>query len=233
MNNRFIVPGSGMSNPKRVHDDSEKTATVSPLAVYFGTFNPVHYGHLQIAQAVLHQGYAQQVAFVPTGNPPNRIDDPSLLDGHHRFEMLKRATAQYSHFTVWPDEIDFPNQSQDHSKTVHYTCDTLEKRFHLSKREDSLQLPFILGEDTFNTLSRWKNIDLLCFHCHFLVIRRHSQGPSSPLSHPLSECRYTLLNLPFLPYSATEIRQIFSAGQSPLFLTPDVVIEYSQWNQLY
>jgi nicotinate-nucleotide adenylyltransferase len=239
MNNRFVLPASVMSNPKRVNQDIEKKPLVEPLAVYFGTFNPVHFGHLQIAQAVIHQGYAQQVAFVPTGNPPNRISDPSLVAGHHRFEMLKRATSPYETFTVWPDEVDFPIQSEgEHAHPIHYkihyTYDTLEKRFRLSQQTQPLNLPFILGEDSFNTLKHWKNIEQLLVHCHFLLIRRGIQeGEPNKTLQTLPSCRYTLLNLPLLPHSATEIRQQFASGKVPYFLTPDAVIEYSQWNHLY
>jgi nicotinate-nucleotide adenylyltransferase len=206
--------------------------------VYFGTFNPVHYGHLQIAQGVLNQGLAKQVAFVPTGNPPNRAEDPSLVAGHHRFEMLRRVTAQHPHFTVWPDEIDFPNpngpgSTKDEPRKIHYTSDTLESRFQLSSRPTPLNIPFILGEDSFNTLSSWKNIDCLIFHCHFLLIRRHGPGSGASISEPLPGCRYTVLDLPLLPYSATDIRQRFSKGTAPHFLTPQAVIEYAEWNQLY
>lgn len=209
-------------------------------AVYFGTFNPVHFGHLRIAQAVVENELAHQVAFVPTGTPPHRMDDPSLIAGRHRYALLQRATSNHPRFTVWPDEALSTAQLRNEGQP-QYTIDTLRNRFPevFCDTSASQRIPFILGEDNFLSLGTWKDFKTLIQACHFLLARRQ-QNDGSPLATLIipenlqsAALQVTELPLPLLPYSATELRQLAAQGKSLRYQTPDAVSEYIHWNQLY
>lgn len=130
--------------------------------LYFGTFNPVHTGHLMIAQAVLRQfsntdASIKTVTFIPAGSPPHRHHELDLLDAGHRLRMVQLATASNPSFRVSDVEIQRNERS--------YTVETLRQLMNQGKIQ--APAPMIIGSDALASLATWREpdalIDLACF----------------------------------------------------------------------
>lgn len=129
-------------------------------AILGGTFNPPHVGHLAIASAALEQAALQQVIWVPAAQPPHRTRD-SLPERHHRVEMIRRAIAPYSTFSLTTVEGDRLSPS--------YAIDTL---IELQRQYPVSQWYWIIGLDAFQTLPRWYRRLELIPRCTWLVAPR-------------------------------------------------------------
>ena len=130
--------------------------------LYFGTFNPIHTGHLMIAQAVLRQFSGSQtpitsVTFIPAGNPPHRHHENDLLSADHRFRMVQLATAANPVFQVSEVEIERNERS--------YTVETLRRL--IEQGQIQAPVPMIIGSDALAGLASWREpealIELACF----------------------------------------------------------------------
>ena len=199
---------------------------MSPIGIFGGTFDPIHYGHLRTAFEMLQALSFAEVRFVPSGDPPHRGETYAKAD--LRLEMVQAATANESRFVVDDCELRRPGPS--------YTVDTLVA---IRKELPDAPLGLILGMDAFLGLTGWHQWQELLSHAHIVVA--HRPGWRAPDMGPLGEMlaeRGThrvddLHNAPSgrihihavtqLEISSTEIRELVAAGRDPRFLTPDVV----------
>lgn len=138
------------------------------LAVFGGTFNPVHVGHLQVAKNVLRAGLVERVRFVPARVPPHK-GGADLAPGADRLAMLRLAIAGMPACEVSPIEIAREGPS--------YTADTLAEIAAGRKGEE---IGFILGSDNFAQVGSWARFEALVGLCEFLVVER----PGFPLEIP-------------------------------------------------
>jgi len=131
------------------------------IGLFGGSFNPIHYGHLQVAEQTRERLQLDHVYFIPTGDPPHK-PRASLVPAHHRLQMVKLALQGHPHFSI----IDLEACSSD----ISYTYDTLKKiRRELFPHE---QFFFIVGLDAFIEFPTWKQAETLLTLSSFVIISR-------------------------------------------------------------
>ncbi len=126
-----------------------------------GSFNPIHNGHLHIANHVYRMLSLDRVIFIPTGDPPHK-PATSLAPAHHRLEMVKLATESFGHFLV--------DNREAMATTVSYSVDTVTRL--KNEFPGGTKLGFIIGLDAFLEFSSWKDATYLLELCHFIVCSR-------------------------------------------------------------
>lgn len=204
--------------------------------LYFGTFNPIHSGHLMIAQAALGQygpvlGF-KTVSFIPAGQPPHRHHESDLLDARRRLKMVQLATADHPYFRVLDVEVSRPGQS--------FTIDTLNHLIHQGIVTEPA--PFIIGADALRGLTTWHQAKTLVEKAHFLQAPRPDCEPVSAVSfegaeHDLLPLSTSMIDMPMLAISSTWIRQALKesrAHQEALrYFLPEPVRRFIEDNELY
>lgn len=201
---------------------------------YFGTFNPIHTGHLMIAQSALCQFGSvlefERITFMPAGNPPHRHHQNDLLDAALRLKMARLATAQNPAFAVSDFELSLPHKN--------YTVETLCRMQQANLI--TLPVPFIIGSDALASLGTWHQPAALIDRVHFLQAPRPGHDW---VNHVFIDGQKRTLNtsriqMPLSGISATHIRHLL--GQSPppsietlRYSLPESVRHFIHWNQLY
>lgn len=210
------------------------------IGILGGTFDPIHYGHLRMAQELLQALNLDEVRFIPAATPPHRAQ-PATSAGH-RAEMLRLAIADNPQFSLDDRELQRNGPS--------YTVDTL-----LSLREElgkSVSLSLLLGSDAFLGLTSWHRWDELLSLAHIVVALRPRAAPNPEnIAEPLKAlwqqhvttsikdlaragCGKILLHhITPLDISASKIREQIARGSSPRYLVPQSVINYITTHQLY
>ncbi len=198
------------------------------LGVFGGSFDPVHLGHLILAECCREQQRLDQVWFIPAHTPPHK-QAHQLAPGHDRIEMLKLATGGHEAFHVSTAELDRGG--------VSYTVDTLEQ---LKSEESSRELFLILGADSLADLPNWKDPARLCDLSTPLVVRRAGSPPPefnvlSPFVsvEKLRQFEDAQVEMPLIGLSSSDIRRRVVEGRSIRFLTPRAVEKYIETHGLY
>lgn len=196
------------------------------IGVLGGTFDPIHKGHLAIAEAAMKRLGLDEVYFVPSARTPLKESD-TILAAEHRVKMVRLAIAGYPYFKLSTIEIDRPGPS--------YTVDTI------AQLRDSLgadnELYFIIGLDSLVQLPRWREVARIIQMCQLVAVPR--PGYSLPDKDSLEAVipgisqRLIILDEPKMDISATEIRQLAKRGESISHLVPEAVAEYIKKNKLY
>jgi nicotinate-nucleotide adenylyltransferase len=197
-----------------------------PIGLFGGTFDPIHYGHLRTAFELLQALKLAQVRFLPTGNPPHRVDPLAASD--LRLEMVRAAVAGQPGFTVDDREI--------RRSGVSYSIDTLTE---LRREYPERSLCLLLGMDAFlgvPTWHRWSEIFQLCH-----VVVAHRPGWKAPITGPLGEVmvdrgtgsvrdlhtspagRIYVRAVTQLEISSTDLRALIMSGQDLRYLVPEAV----------
>lgn len=186
------------------------------LGVMGGTFDPIHLGHLKVAEEVEKSYQLDSVIFVPTGEPWQK---PTNTPASHRLEMTKLAIAGHPSFQLSTVDLDRTGPT--------YTVDTL-RDLHLQFPE--AQLYFIIGADSLESINTWKNPDELWGQAHFIGVSRPGhllKAPESPHD------AFSLLEISELPVSSSEIRAKVMNGEPIDDLVTEPVMEYIKKNDLY
>lgn len=160
-------------------------------AWYFGTFNPIHQAHRFLALAAWQQFALGQVVLVPTGTPPNRLQDTTLAPVRHRLAMAQLAVAQDPELAV--------SAAETTDAGPHYTVATLQREVGHSPRQP---VPLLMGADAYGSLPTWRQADWLADHAVFLVAQRDDR----PLA-PLAPFRMWPVFMPPWALSASWVRQ--------------------------
>lgn len=173
-----------------------------------GSFNPVHNGHLKIAQAALNQNVVQQVWFIPSYIHPLKNNQDSA-DFHKRLELINKALA------LMPDcqAYDFEKRSQNTS----YTQKLMQ---FLSQKYPQHEFHFMIGYDIIPELHKWYNYDWLKENLHFLIITRTIDNSISALKNLKY---YQFINIPPIDISSTQIRNLIRQGKSIQGLVPECI----------
>lgn len=181
-----------------------------------GTFDPIHHGHLVAASEVAKSFDLDEVIFVPTGRPWQKI---RVSESEHRYLMTVIATASNPQFTVSRVDVDREGPT--------YTVDTLRD---LRKAMPEAELFFISGADAVAQILSWKDVDKLWDLAHFIAVTR----PGHELSlSGLSSDHVSLLEIPALAISSTDCRERVSRGYPVWYLVPDGVVQYIAKHGLY
>ena len=210
------------------------------IGVFGGTFDPIHFGHLRVAEDALQQLGLAEILWVPAGQPRHR-DQPEVSPAQ-RLAMVGLALVENPAFRLDPGEVE--------SNQPSYTVTTLQRlRAQLGKAQP---LVLLLGADAFASLTTWHRWQELFGLAHIAVAHRpgFAIDPAGLPEMLATEYRQRLVEdaIPLntapaghiagfcmaqLDISATRIRALLSSGQSPRYLLPDAVIAYIQHHQLY
>ncbi len=181
-----------------------------------GTFNPVHYGHLFLAEEVRNVLRYDVVLFIPTNIPVHKMSS-DIVEARHRLQMLRIALDPYSNFRVEDCEIQRRGRS--------YTIDTiveLEKKYNWVERPG-----FIIGDDLATTFHTWKESEKLVDLVDLIVVHRLYR------ERVRLGYRHTYVDNFMLPISSSEIRKRIREKRTVKFLLPDDVLNYIIENELY
>ncbi|HEX5024232.1 MAG TPA: nicotinate (nicotinamide) nucleotide adenylyltransferase [Agriterribacter sp.] len=186
------------------------------IGLYFGSFNPVHHGHLIIANFIANSTNLEQVWFVVSPQNPFKISN-ALLNEYQRLHLVHLAIEGES--TLRASDIEF------HLPKPSYTIDTLT---YLEEKYPQHEFSIIMGSDSFMNLSKWKNADVLINRYPLFVYTR----PGFEVKQPVSG-KITILDAPLLQISATHIRELVKQQKSIRYLVPDVVKDEIEKNGYY
>ncbi len=189
------------------------------IGLYFGTFNPIHIGHLIIANHLAENSNLDQVWMVVTPHNPHK-EKSTLLDDYHRLEMVHLATKDYP--KLKPSDIEFKLSQPN------YTVNTL---VHLQEKFPKNEFALIMGEDNLNSLPKWKNYEVILENYHIYVYPRISGNfEKSPLeNHP----HIHKIDAPIIELSSTFIRESIKNKQNIIPMLPEKVWEYIDHNLFY
>ena len=188
------------------------------IGVLGGTFDPVHIGHLIIAERAREEIGLDKVIFVPAGLPPHRQETEVSVE--HRYRMVTLAIQGNPHFLVSDVEIKRSGPS--------YTYDTI--RSFLDNYGKEVKIHLILGADAFQEVVSWYKIKDLVPLVSFVVVPREEAVLPERLPETI---RFQSLNVGIFSVSGREIRQRIKTGRSIRYLVPDLVREYIFKHALY
>jgi nicotinate-nucleotide adenylyltransferase len=198
------------------------------VGVFGGAFDPVHYGHLILAEQCREQAALEQVWFVPAARHPFK-SDPAGTPFDRRAQMLRLAVAGNSSFQVNEIEKDRPGLS--------YTADTLAE---LKRLHPDAELHFLLGSDSLPDLPKWRSPELIVSAASLVVMERPRHPPMSPETlrsalHLSADAplRMTAVDAPLIDLASREIRRLVAAGRSVRYMLPRAVEVYIQEKGLY
>ncbi|MDO4575987.1 MAG: nicotinate-nucleotide adenylyltransferase [Planctomycetia bacterium] len=198
------------------------------IGIYGGTFDPIHYGHLLLAESARQQMDLDEVIFVPAGIPPHKRDWV-LAPDKDRVHMLELAIRGNPHFRVERFEIDSPK--------VSYTVHTVE---YLKEQNPDAQFFLLLGEDMLRNFPNWFQPERICELAPPLVIGRAGREIQDldflwTVASPerIEEIRRSRVHMIQVAFSSSEIRQCIAEGRSIRYQTPRDVIDYIYRKKLY
>lgn len=215
------------------------------LAVFGGTFNPLHVGHAMLADTIVRELGFDKVLFVPTYAPPHK-DISKIVAAEHRMKMIEEfcKSEGKGHFELEPCEIERGG--------ISYTSDTLE--FLTKKYQGQLEqkLAFVMGDEVAAEFSKWRNPEKVSELADLIIVHRY------PDVKAMEDCLYEskptgdykgdfavkfdkenfkyphiYIENPMLPVSSTDIRRRIAEGKSFRYLLPPAVYEYIERNSLY
>jgi len=164
---------------------------MSRIGLYFGSFNPVHNGHLAIAEYMLKYAPIDELWFVLS--PQNPLKNPEeLWSNEKRFELLKTAITGHSKMSISTIEWDMPKPS--------YTIDTLKK---LSKIFPNVEFSILMGADNLEHIERWKSFEEILNHYKIFVYPR----PNAVENQHFQHSNITVFDAPLMDISSTQIRE--------------------------
>ena len=198
------------------------------LGIFGGSFDPVHYGHLLLAESCREQCRLDEVWFVPAAAPPHKRSR-ELTAAQHRIEMLRLAVGGHAALQVSSLEIDRGGLS--------YTVDTL---IEIQQHYPGAELFLLMGADSLVDLPSWRQPDTICRMSVPVAVRRAgSPVPSlDALASLVDRERMSLIRqhqveMPLVGFSSSEIRQRVNEGLSIRFQTPRAVEKYIETQRLY
>ncbi|MEN5432924.1 nicotinate (nicotinamide) nucleotide adenylyltransferase [Sphingobacterium faecium] len=190
---------------------------MAKVGLFFGSFNPVHVGHLIIANYMANYTELDEVWFVVSPQNPFKKKE-SLGNMYDRLEMVNLAIEDTENLKASSIEFSLPQPS--------YTIDTLT---HLAEKYPTHEFVLIMGEDILETFSKWKNHDIILRDYHIYVYPRTGYNGGTMKEHP----SITLTQTPMMELSSTFLRQAVKEGSNIKFYTPDKVIEFIEKKGLY
>jgi len=198
------------------------------LGIFGGTFDPVHWGHLLLAESCREAAELDEVWFVPAATPPHK-QRRTLTEAGKRIEMLELAIAGHPQFKVCRLEVARGG--------VSYTVETL-RQIRASMPEAELFL--LLGADSLEELHTWREAETICELALPLVVRRPNHEPiiHETLLSRIGTARWEqirrhMVDMPLIEFSSTEIRRRVAEGKSIRYRVPRAVEEYIHAHGLY
>lgn len=187
------------------------------IGLYFGSFNPIHHGHLIIANYIVQHTALDQVWFVISPQNPLK-KSKSLLNEYHRLFLVQTSIADEPALKASDIEFKLPRPS--------YTIDTLA---YLGEKFSAHEFSIVMGSDSYQNLPAWKNYEQLLGRYAVIVYQR--PGFITNTAYPNSKTDF--LQAPLLDISSTYIRKLITQGHSIRYLVPDAVRREIEQNGYY
>lgn len=194
------------------------------LAIFGGTFDPIHYGHLLVAEQVYDSIAVDKVLFIPAGDPPHKTNS-CITDARHRYRMVELAIEGNENFLLSDYELKKRGKS--------YTADTLR---YFKKNKIAEKLYFVIGADSLLEIFNWREPEYLLQNANFVVVSRPGYSlKDSDLAEKYKPYlkQIIFLNTIEVGYSSSQIRELLQEGKSIKYQTPDQVIDYIEEYKLY
>ena len=186
------------------------------IGLYFGSFNPIHIGHLIIANHVLNETSINKIWFVVSPQNPLK-ESKTLLNEFDRLHLVRLATQDDNRIKCSDIEFNLPKPS--------YTSNTL---IFLAEKYPEHQFALIMGSDSFQNLDKWKNYEAIINNYSIYVYKREGFDISKAFGNaPL------ILNAPIIQISASHIREHIRSGKSIRYLVPEIVREEIESRKFY
>jgi nicotinate-nucleotide adenylyltransferase len=178
------------------------------IGLFFGSFNPIHIGHLIIANHILNESNLQRIWFVVSPQNPFK-QSKTLLNEYDRFYLAQKAVEKNDKIKVIDIEFSLPKPS--------YTVHTLA---YLKEKYPSYSFTIIMGSDSFQNLDKWKNSEMIITNYPIIIYQRPNFEVDNKLNASLK-----IMQAPLLQISATHIRELIARGKSIKYLVPEIVEE--------
>ena len=205
-------------------------ATSGRIGLYFGSFNPIHLGHLIIANHMVNRADLDEVWMIVTPTSPFKLDD-EIIPEQQRLQMVRLAVAENS--SIYASDVEF------HLPRPNYTANTLR---YLRAEHPEIEFSVIVGEDNYENLHRWQEYEDIISNHRILVYPRRVSYPNIPPSDAPNKGGKTLVGkdqvvvfteAPMIAISSSYIREAILDKQDIQYLLPDPVISYIGNNHLY
>jgi nicotinate-nucleotide adenylyltransferase len=178
------------------------------IGLFFGSFNPVHIGHLIIANHILNESNLQRIWFIVSPQNPFK-QSKTLLNEYDRFYLAQKAVEENDKLKVIDIEFSLPKPS--------YTVHTLA---YLKEKYPSYSFTIIMGSDSFQNLDKWKNSEMIITNYPIIIYQRPNFEVDNKLNASIQ-----IMQAPLLEISATHIRELILNGKSIKYLVPEIVEE--------
>lgn len=190
------------------------------IGLFFGSFNPIHIGHLILGNYILEHSDMEELWFVVSPQNPLK-DKKTLLKDHNRLDMVQLAIKNYPKMRASNVEFSLPKPS--------YTIDTLA---YLKEKHPDYSFALIMGEDNLESLPKWKNYQKLIQNYHIIVYPRTFEGEKKTHEY-LQHENISLVKAPIIELSSTEIRNMIKEGKNVRPMLPPEVFDYLDGSSLY
>lgn len=187
------------------------------IGLFFGSYNPVHVGHMIIANIVLQESELDRIWMVLSPQSPFKKKE-SLAKDYDRLHLLHLATENNGF--IIPSSVEFGLTQPS------YTVDTLT---HLSEAYPDYRFSLIMGGDNLVTVPKWKNGEYILDNYQIIVYKRGNQETEKYKNH----LNVSFVEAPLLHISATYVRNLIKAGKSVQYLVPDPVFHYLSGSNMY
>lgn len=197
------------------------------IGIMGGTFDPIHIGHLMLAERAYEQFQLEKILFLPSGNPPHKQQRPDGASDRDRLEMVRLAIADNPHFVLDEEEMD--------REGFTYTYETLQI---LRKLHPDTDYYFIIGADSLMAFHTWMRPDLIAQNC-VLVVAVRDQIDTDTICARMDELRdryqadIRLLGTPDVDIASSQLRAWCRENRSIRYYVPDSVRAYIETNRLY
>ncbi|MBM3859430.1 MAG: nicotinate (nicotinamide) nucleotide adenylyltransferase [Verrucomicrobia bacterium] len=208
--------GVGIQKVAEYNDDAMKPN--ARIGLLGGTFNPIHIGHLLVAQDVMEALRLDCVKFIPAAIPPHKLLDRNIT-GSERLQMVRLAIRGCPSFEA--DDIEVRRGGPSYS---------VETVAELKRRHPDAEFFFIIGADSLDELPRWREARRLAMLCTFAVVARPGFAPKTPRGLGL-QCHFVQGHP--CDIASREVRNRLARGRSVRWLVPEAVLRYIQRHNLY
>lgn len=186
------------------------------IGLYFGSFNPVHNGHLIIANHILNEAGIKKIWFVVSPQNPFK-QSKALLNEYDRLHLVNKAIEEDDRLKAIDIEFQLPKPS--------YTVTTLA---YLSEKYPENEFVIVMGSDSFQNLNRWKNYESIIANYAFIIYQR----PGFEINNTI-KAKITIMDAPLLEISATYIRELIQNNKSIKYLVPQKIELEIQNNRFF
>ena len=207
--------------------DSHQKPTPKKIGLFFGSFNPIHVGHLLIANHMINFTDLQEIWFVVSPHNPHK-KKASLLEDYHRLAIVKEAIDDNPKFKASDIEFALPKPS--------YTVETL---VHLKEKYPTYQFSILMGEDNLRSFHKWKNYEVILennpifIYPRVLTIQELESGKPIEQNELINHPNITLTDAPVMKVSSSLIRQLIKDGKSIKYLMTEPAKKYVEEMNFY